>query len=150
MGGGGGESDNWLTSPVAFRSLQTHQDEPVLRPDHGGCEECLGPACCRGSVVTGFKCSLSAPSNIHPPPHVYCHFRLDLTGPAGLGGKSAPSSSTAPPSNHLSELPACKWLLQWPICLWIPIQQAVRAWTDWLEKRSFCTVRWWWWRVEVG
>lgn len=93
--GGGGEADNWLTSPVAFRSLQTHQDEPVLHPDHCGCEERLGPACCRGSVVTGFKCSLSAPST-KPSPHAYCHFRLDLTGPAGLGGNSSPSSSTPP------------------------------------------------------
>lgn len=66
----------------------------MLHPDRGGCEERLGPARCRGFVITGFKCSLSGPSNTPD-----CHFWLDLKGPAGLGRKS---HHYLWQSNHLS------------------------------------------------
>lgn len=86
-----------------------------------GVKSATAPAHCRGFVITGFKCSLSS-----PPPSFSVR----------------PNMSCSPPRHpiHLSELPACEWLLKWPICLWIPIHQPVSACIDWMGKASFCTL----------
>lgn len=148
-----GMADSWLTSLV-LHCLQVPTDasqralaEVPCELDHGECDECLGSLAEEGAQQPGLSVQCQGPSKAP------CHFLLCQTCPAGPTWKSTPSACPIwprhplPPlflpalnsflfffpatlSLHLSELPACEWLLKWSICPRIPIYQPVGAHID--------------------
>lgn len=70
----------------ASRSPQIYHKEPRQNLTMVECEECPMPrlAGWGGDAATGFKCSLSSPSNAP------CHFLLGQACPGGLNWKSSP------------------------------------------------------------